>query len=181
MAQDTANWGLFIPSTYILDVARLHEIDVKSPEFKELLVRLYQTVNSIAIATNLKDTGYHLTTEFVTSQLLFDVNNDLNNLRPIYRTVVNFGALPAAGTKSVAHNIPDIMVAGTTTFSFTKIYGAATNPTTVTFIPLPFVSASAVTNQLQIAVDSTNVNITTGGIDYSAYTKSYIILEYVKF
>ncbi len=181
MANDVANWGQFVPTTTILDVALLYEVDVKSPEFIELLVRLYQTVNNTAISTNIKDTGYYLTKEFNVGSLLFDVNNDFNRLRPIYRTTVDFGALPAAGSKSVAHGIPNITVAGTTTFSFLKIYGAATNPTTVNFIPLPFVSAGATNNDnLQVEVDTTNVIITTGGKDYSAWTTSYIILEYVK-
>jgi len=179
MANTVANWGQFIPTTSNVDVSQIYEVNVNSEEFKELLVRLYQTVNNIAMATNIKDSGYYLTTEFVTGALLFDPANNPNNLRPIYRVEIDFGALPAAGTKSVAHGIPDITVAGTTTFSAVKILGGSVNPSTSVSIPIPYASGTAADN-LEITIDATNVNITTGGTDYSAWTRTYIMFEYVK-
>lgn len=176
MANTINDFGLFIPTTTIFDVAELQEINVNSEQFKELLVRLYQTVNNIVLATNYKDTGYYLIQEFVTGSLYFDTGNDFNKLRPVYRMVVNFGALPAAGTKSVAHNIPNVNAA----LSWVKIYGTATNPTAVTGIPIPYSSAAGVASNLELSVDSTNVNIKTGGTDYSAYTITYVVLEYIK-
>ena len=155
MANTINNFGLFIPTTTIFDVAELQEINVNSEEFKELLVRLYQTVNNIALSTNVKTTGYFLNQEFVTGELYFNVNNDFNNLRPVYCMVVNFGALPATGTKSVAHGIPV-----TNTYSWVQIYATATNPTAVTGIPVPYSSAAGVTSNLEIKIDATNVNIT---------------------
>ena len=170
------DFGLFIPTTTLFDVSEIQEIDVNSEQFKELLVRLYQTVNNIALATNLKETGYYLTQEFVTGGVYFNAANNFNLLRPIYRTVVNFGALPAAGTKTVAHGIPAV----TNAFSFVKLYAVSTDPTSVTFIPIPYVSASSVTDNLEIYADATNVYIITGGTDYSAYTTTYVVLEYLK-
>jgi hypothetical protein len=46
------------------------------------------------------------------------------------------------------------------------------------YIPLPYASPTLV-NNIQLSVDATNVTITTG-IDYSAYTVTYVILEYIK-
>lgn len=175
MANTINNFGLFIPTTTIFDVAELQEINVNSEQFKELLVRLYQTVNNITLATNLKTTGYYLNQEFVTGELYFNVNNDFNNLRPVYCMVVNFGALPAAGTKSVAHGIPV-----TNTYSWVQIYATATNPSTLTGLPIPYSSATAVASNLEINADGTNVNITTGGTNYSAYTKTLVVLKYIK-
>lgn len=183
MANTINNFGQFIPTTTLYDLSQIQQVNVNSPEFKELLTRLYQNVNNIAVSLNVKDTGYYLTNEFVTGSLVFSTTNDYNDLRAIYRTTVNFGALPAAGSKSVAHGIPDIVVAGTTTFTFVKIYGAATNPSIPAnpFIPIPYVSAGATNNDnLQLDVDATNVTITTGGKDYSAWTRTLITLEYVK-
>ena len=176
MANTINDFGLFIPTTTIFDVDRIYEVEVGSEEFKELLVRLYQTVNNIALATNYKDTGYYLTQEFVTGSVYFDTGNDFNKLRPVYRMVVDFGALPAAGTKSVAHNIPNV----NTVFKWVKIYATATDPVALTGIPVPYSSAAAVASNLEINVDSTNVNITTGGTDYSSYTITYVVLEYIK-
>ena len=40
--------GAYVVTTNVWDVSQLYSIDVKSPEFQELLVRLYQNVNNIA-------------------------------------------------------------------------------------------------------------------------------------
>jgi hypothetical protein len=176
MANIINDFGLFVPTTTLFDVTQIQEVEVGSEEFKELLVRLYQTVNNIVLAANLKETGYYLTQEFVTGGVYFNVANNFNLTRPVYRMVVNFGALPATGTKTVAHNIPNV----TNTFSFVKIYGVATDPTSVTFIPIPYSSAASITDNLELSADATNVYITTGGTDYSAYTTTYVILEYIK-
>jgi hypothetical protein len=171
--------GVFVPSTYVWDVARLHEVSVTSPEFKELLVRLYQNINNISLALNIKDTGLYNVIEVVNGQIFFP-NPALNSSTPqtpafrqVYRTVVDFGALPNAATKSVTHGI---QITPTTTF--TRIYATASNLTGDTYIPIPYASPTAA-NSIEISVDATNVNITTA-IDYSAYTICYVILEYLQ-
>jgi hypothetical protein len=40
MAQNVTS-GIFVPTTNVWDVSQIYEIDVTSPQFKELLVRLY--------------------------------------------------------------------------------------------------------------------------------------------
>lgn len=176
MPTNSTNIGLYLPTTYIFDIQEIQDADINSPEFKDLLVRLYQNINDITLAVNLKTTGYHLTTEFNTGSLLFNINNDFSKTRNIFRVTVNFGSLPAAGTKSVAHGIANI----TNTYSLTTINGASTNPSVPQFIPIPYSSTTAIANNLEVTVDATNVNITTGGTDYSAYTTTWITLEYVK-
>lgn len=181
MAMSQAEYGLYIPTTNVWDVAALQQMDVNSAEFKELLIRLYQNLNNIATVLNLKDSAYYNTLEFVNGQMWFP--NPANNsstvgtatFRNDYRMVVNFGALPKAGTTSIAHNIP---INGA--YTFTRIYGAASDTTTLTYIPIPFVSATSVVDQLQLDIDSTYVNITTGGKDYSGYNVCYVVLEYLK-
>ena len=173
MANEVTNWGAYIPTTTILDVARLYETDIKSPEFKELLVRLYQTVNNIANVTNIKDTGYYLTTTFQTGQNFFNANNDFNNLRPIYRTVVKFGALPNNTTKSVAHGITNLG----TTWSLVKLYAVATNPNT-TSVPIPGFDPADITKPMNLWFDGTNVNIQTTS-NMSAYTTCWVVCEFI--
>lgn len=172
------NVGSFVPTTNIWDVSRLYEIDVTSDEFKELLVRLYQNINLISLNLNIKDTGYYVLQQFVNGQLYFP-NPSLDSTTPqsptyrqVYRLVVNFGALPNAGVKSVAHNI-----AVTPNFSFTRIYATSTKNDQTSFIPIPF--ASPVLNEnIKIEVTNTDVTITTA-IDYSAYTITYVVLEWI--
>lgn len=86
--------------------------------------------------------------------------------------VVDFGALPNTGTKSVPHNIT---VTGSTIW--TRYYATATYPGS-SGIPIPYASPT-LANNIEINVDATNVNITTGS-DRTAYTTTYVILEYLQ-
>jgi hypothetical protein len=171
------NNGLFIPTTNIYEIEQIQQEGLSKELIRNILVHLYQDMSNVAIALNLKDSAYYFGEEFMNGQVLFPNPNIVNaNLsgRQIFRTVVNFGALPVTTTKSVPHNI---IVNNTT--SFTRIYGCASNTMTFNYIPIPYSSSTAVANNIQLSVDSMNVNITTG-IDQSAYTTTYVILEYVK-
>ncbi len=171
------NIGLFVSTTNIWELDQLQGKDIDNKSIRELLVRLYQNINNIAITLNLKESAYYPLNEFINGQLFFtnplEATSNYNG-RQVFRTVVNFGALPNATTKSIPHNISTF-----TTFSFTRIYGCSTNPLTMNYIPIPYSSASAVANNIELSVDSTNVSITTG-IDQTAYTTTYVILEYIK-
>lgn len=174
-----ANPGLFVPTTNVWDVSQIYSADVTSPEFKELFVRLYQNINNISLALNLKDTGYYTIQEFLNGQVFFpdptlsSTTSQAPTYRQVFRTTVNFETLPNAASKSVAHNI-DV----TSGYSFTRIYGAATNTARTSFIPLPFASPTLNQN-IKLEVTDTNVVITTA-IDYTAYTTCYCVLEYIK-
>ena len=99
------------------------------------------------------------------------VSGDATKFRQGSRTVIDMGALPNTGTLSVAHGIQ--ITANTV---FTRIYGVATDPST-SFIPLPFVDTAG--NSVELNVDATNVNIITPS-DYSGYTTSFVILEWIE-
>ena len=169
--------GLFIPTTDVYDTGQIAEIEVNSPEFKDLLVRLYQNLNVMATAVNWKDSGFYDTLEFVNGQVFYP--NPANavsqvDLRPVYRKVVNFGAL-TAGAKTVNHGLPV-----NAAYTWTRIYAAATDPVALTGIPIPYASAVDVAHNIELSVDSTNVIITSGGNDYSNYTICNVVLEYLK-
>jgi len=177
--QDADQYGSFIQTTHDFDVDNLQEIDVKSKEFKELLVRLGIYVNNMANILNIKDTGRYDIAEFVNGQIFFSdptLNSGTTQVpqdRQVFRKVINFGALPNAGTKSTAHGITC-----TSKTSFTRIYGCATDPVNKLYIPLPYASTTLNQN-ISLSVDGTNVNVTTG-INYSAYTITYLVLEYLQ-
>lgn len=171
--------GLFVPTTNVWDVSEIYSTDVTSPEFKELLVRLYQNLNNISLALNLKDSGYYTETEFVTGQAFFP-NPSLSSttpatptFRPTFRQVINFGSLPDDATTSVPHNI-----AITNNFTFTRIYGTANDTTGLEYIPLPYAS-DVEEDIIQLNVDSTNVNITTAG-NRTNFDTTYVVVEYIK-
>lgn len=181
MANST-QYGAYIPSSYLFDVQQLYQTDVNSPEFKELLVRLYQNVNSIALLLNVKDTGMYQITELVNGQLYF--SNPANNssttaaanpaLRQVLRKVINYTtALPNTAAVTIAHGIT--CTAKTT---FTRIYGVANDLTGLNYIPLPFASPTDVDN-IELKVDATNVTITTGS-NRTNFTITYLVLEYLQ-
>ena len=168
------NTGLYVPTTYIWDVAELYQIEVNSPEFKELLIRLYQNVNNMILSLNLKDTGLYQTQELVNGQVFFNPNSSrLVDARSCFRTLVSCGQLANTGTTNTPHGI-----AFTSTYTLTRMYGAATDPTGLNYIPLPYASPTAAHN-IELNADGTNVNIITGS-NRSNFTISYVVLEYLK-
>src|SRR5690242_3898762 len=106
MAAQPYNNGLFVPTSFVWDIGRLQEVDVNSPEFKDLLVRLYQNIARIATTLNLKDSAYYYTGEFVNGQLYFpnpalsSLTTETARYRQVTRFVMDFGALPNTGVKS---------------------------------------------------------------------------------
>ena len=178
MAQ-RGDFGSFIPTTNVWDVDEIHSTEVTSPAFKELLVRLYQNLNNQAFAINIKDSGYYYTSEFVNGQAFFpdptltSASTTTPTMRQVFRKVINFGALPNTGTTAVAHGITM-----TDAYTFTRIYGSATDTTAHEYLPLPYASSTAASN-IELKVDGTNVTIITGS-DRSAFNATYVVLEYLK-
>ena len=167
------NIGLFVPTTNVWDIQNLEEGKDITPALKELLVRLYQNINAISLALNLKDSGYYVQQEFLTGQVFFPDADNNSNGRQSFRTVINFGTLPNNTTGSMAHGI-DVF----NSFIFTRMYGCTSNQITMSYLPIPYAS-SATVDIIELFADATNVYVTTNS-DLSAYTQTYIILEYVK-
>lgn len=168
----SGNSNPLIPENYIFPDIDTEEYDVK----------LRQYLNNMAIAVNSKDNGLYNNEEVLTGQQFlptFSTQTAANvNFRDVFRKVIDFGALPNAAIKSVAHGIVT-----TQDYSFVKIYATATDPgaTTITSaIPIPFATPTALANNIQIDVDATNVNITTNTAFYTAYTRCFVVLEYIK-
>lgn len=175
----SGQYGANVNTTNVWDPSSIpSQLD---PVLREFFIRMYQNLNLMANVLNVKETGQFPTQfETVNGQQYFSnpANTSATNAkaieRPVYRTTVNFGALPNAGLKSVAHGIPF-----TAAFSATRIYGAASDTTGLTYIPLPF--ASPVLNEnIKLDVDAVNVNVTTG-INRTNYNLCYIVIEYLKF
>lgn len=93
--------------------------------------------------------------------------------KTIYRKVINFGALPNATKKDVAHNISNLE-------QFTKVEGIATRQDDTKFTqPLPLVYKEIESNyNSSLGVDIQTVSIQTGE-DRSMFN-GYVILEYTK-
>ena len=143
--------------------------DVDSPNFKETLSL---DRKRIADAINTKEGALYSLKEQSTFQQYYTVDQPYK-FRNVYRTVVNFGALPNAGVKTLAHGIPF-----NSQYRITRLYGASTDPINLRYIPLPFVS-NAPANAISLELDGTNI-IVASGINRNNYTSTSIVIEYTK-
>lgn len=160
----TGNPNNILPQTYIIP---------DDPSEKDLKLRQY--LNDIATATNSKDSGIYDSIQTVTGQQFLPTFSNTTgsnaNYRGVLRKVVDFGALPNATSKTVAHGITF-----NTNQSVTKLYAAATDPNT-SWIPIPFASPTLNLN-ISLEMDTTNITITTG-VDRTGYTRCFVIVEWI--
>lgn len=165
------NAGSYVPTSYNWDVTQLMSTDVTSPEFKELIVRLYQYLTNIAIVLNSKESAMYSLNQFQTSQLWFNPNStNLGDRRGAFREAFNIGPI-GAGLTTQLHNLPL-----TDQWKFTRIYGVASNTTTFNYLPLPFAGFAG--NNIELYVDATRVIVNNGsGL---VFTDVYVVLEFVK-
>ena len=88
---------------------------------------------------------------------------------PLYRKVIDFGALPNNDTKSVATGLSNIQL--------TNISGVFWNSTGIGFT-IPTIELASLGNGIQILYNKGDVRVRTG-VDRSSYD-GIIILEYIK-
>ncbi|CAM5999027.1 unnamed protein product [Sphagnum balticum] len=176
----SSQFGSFVETNFTWEIQQIQTVEPGSPEFKELLVRLYQNIGKIALTLNIKDTGQYPTSEFVTGKQFFP--NPANNsstaanpaLRQVLRKVINYTKpLEDTATATIPHGI--VCTAATT---FTLIMATATDPVGKNYIPIPYASAAG-GNQIELRVDATNVYIITAS-NRNAFTQTYIVLEYLQ-
>ncbi len=160
----TGNTTDLLPQTYIIP---------EDPDEKDLKLRQY--LNNIARATNTKDSGIYNSSETVTGQQFlptFSTETESSaTYRGVLRKVIDFGALPDTGTKSVPHGI-----IFTAEQSVTRLYGAATEPG-LTWYPLPY-AAPVDTNNIELNLTATTVNIVTGR-DRTNFTRCFVVVEWI--
>src|SRR3990167_7116524 len=166
------NPGNFIPST-----SDITSLDTNSSEFK---IRLYQIINSHALALNQKSSGIFTFDETVDNNLWAPIPATVDSTaaqtatqRAEFRKVIDFGALPNTLEKPVAHGI-----AFDSAFTMTHLYATTTNPTTLNYRPIPYV-ADDDTDEITLRADGTNVYIETFK-DLTAFTRTFVVLLYLK-
>ena len=90
--------------------------------------------------------------------------------KPIYRKVIDFGALPNSTLKQVPHGISDIDAI----VSFNGVTFAKNKTAT----PIPYVYTDPI-NTVSLFLEGKNVCIQTFG-DKTSYINTYVTLEYTK-
>jgi len=170
--------GSYVPTTDVWDVSEIYAANIDEG-LRDILVRLYLNLNRMSVVLDGKDTGiYDTVNPFVNGQVFFS-NPTLTSLststpigRQVVRLVINFGALPNTGTKSVPHNISP-----NSSYTFTRIYACASDTTGLNYIPIPYASP-ILANNIELRVDSTLVTIVTGS-NRSNFNVCYVVLEYI--
>jgi hypothetical protein len=172
---------MFIPTTTILDVSELEAADVKSKEFKELIIRLAIAFNNMATIVNLKDTGIYSTQELTCGRTYYpkpgltSSSSKTPKMRQVTRKVINWGKpLPNGSMDSVAHNL--VFDANTVV---TNISATANDPAIRRYITIPFISCKE--GSIGIWATGTDVVIDCCGFDASGFTITNVVIEYLKF
>lgn len=151
------------------------QLPVDEKQYREFISeRERRTASNV----NIREIGQFELQELLSGQTWFTVSNNPKRSRSVFRKVIDFGALPNATTKSVAHNITM-----TSTGFFTKVIAVAKNPTaaagTPKYFQIPYASP-VLNDNIEIFCDDTNVYIKTGK-NQTAVTQVYCVLEYIKF
>jgi hypothetical protein len=149
--------------------------DVIPEEWPQARQFLVEHLKRISNAVNAREIGWFLEEQTLAGKNLFEslaVGSVPNQFRQIFRVVVNFGQLPNATTKSVVHN-----VTVNANFSLVDLWLAATDPVNLVGFGLCYYSIAA--GDIKLSYDVNNVIVTTAS-DYSAYTTSYVVLEFTQ-
>jgi hypothetical protein len=170
----STQYGAFVPTNYVWDVQQIQEVEVTSPEFKELLVRLYQNVNNIALVLNVKTTGQFPLSETVNGNLWFsDPNNTSDTpLAPAQRQELQQTYLitSVGVSATIAHNI---IITPVTTF--TDMGGMANDQVGNNYWTLDTTATAA---NISLAISGADIVITNNtGI---TFTTVYIVLKYLQ-
>ena len=173
--------GAFIPMSQVWDVSDVYNVNGMSEDLRELLVRMYQNLNTMAMVINKKDIGLYPTEEFVCGRMYYpkpgltSSSSQTPKLRQVTRKVINWNnPLPNATTGTKAHGIT--FDANTVP---TNLYATSYDPSAKKTISLPWVADTG--DNISLWLDATNVNIKTFTTNRSNFTVTNIVIEYLKF
>lgn len=143
-----------------------------SSDFSQFLIQLTDLYSKIAQVSNSKEDGRYDLIELVNGQEFFSDNPQVKN--QIYRKVVATGALKNAAATTQAHGLNG-GAAVPATWLFTRIDGFARAAATPEWISL----SNGGIRDCAIQVLDTDIVITPT-VDLSAFTESWVVLEYYK-
>jgi len=154
--------------------------DAVPDKWEEARPFIVEQLKRMANAVNIREIGWFLDEELLSGKAFIPGSESMQDLstsqvfRQVLRKVVDFGALPAAGTKSVPHGI-----SFTDNFTLVQMFAAATDPVAFIAFPIPYADPTGLTNAVALTMDDTNVNITVG-VDRSAFTRCFVTIEYLQ-
>ena len=124
--------------------AYLPVYDVVPEKWEDARGFITEQLKRISNEVNLREIGWFLDEQAISGKQfipsLTNPTGEQGQFRTVFRKVINFGPLPNATTKSVAHGLTF-----DGNFSLVQLYGAGTQPSTLA-IPLPYASRTASAN-----------------------------------
>lgn len=139
-------------------------------DFEQFRIRFLQLYTLLARSVNVRGIAIFDQTEFLCGEQ-WPTQGNAQSKRSTYRTIYFIGGIAAGATSTTPHGL-------STVTSFTNIYGTAITDTPDNR-PIPYASATLVTNQIEINVDGTNINIINGATAPNI-TSAIVVLEYLK-
>lgn len=139
-------------------------------QFEEFRSKFLQLYFNIANNVNIRGISIFESTESLTGEQWNSTTNSQLK-RQTFRKVFIIGAIAAGATSTTAHNIPVIT-------EFTHIYGTATTDV-VDYRPIPYASATLITDQIQLTITPINIVIVNGATAPNI-TSAIVVLEYFK-
>jgi hypothetical protein len=139
-------------------------------DFDEFRVKFLELYRSISNNVNVRQIGVFDLQEFLTGEQWFTTGNPQVK-RQTFRKAFEIGAIAAGATSTTAHGLTNVT-------AYTHIYGTAITAV-VDYRPIPYASATVVTNQIEIKVDATNITIINGATAPNI-TSAIVVLEYLK-
>lgn len=142
-----------------------------SNDWDQFLQQLTDEYRKAAKKINEKERGFYPQEYEILNDQRFFTTGDPQNYRNVFRKVFSFGAIAAGATLNIAHSI-------TSFTEMVNIYGTCiTN--VVDYRPVPYVSATAVNQQIGILVNAVNISITNGA-GAPQITSGIVTLEFLK-
>ncbi len=141
---------------------------------------LVEQLKRISNAVNIREIGWFLDEELLSGKAFIPGSESLSDLntsqvfRQVLRKVIDFGQLPAAGTKAVPHGITV-----DANFTLTFMCAAATDPVSFIAFPIPYGDPTGLANAVALTMDATNVYITVG-ISRAQFTRCFVTIEYLQ-
>lgn len=153
--------------------------DVVPEDWQQARPFIVEQLKRLANAVNIREIGWFIDQEVLSGKSFIPGTNNSTNgatsqlFRQVLRKVIDFGALPAAGTKSVPHEI-----VFDSNFSLTFLGAYATDPVNLIAFPIPY-SDGTVMGAVSVFMDATNVSISVN-MDRSTFTRCFVIIEYMQ-
>lgn len=141
---------------------------------------IVEQLKRISNAVNIREIGWFLDQELLSGKAFIpgaEAMIDLSTsqvFRTVLRKVIDFGPLPAAGTKSVPHGITV-----DANFTLVQMFAAATDPVNLIAFPIDHADPGGLANAVTVIMNATNVEITVG-VNRSSYTRCFVTIEYLQ-